>query len=161
MIHRISNFFPRHLLSQIVLSFFSKDHIVQSPILARITGDVEQKIHLKKQCFFPENNVIIALNTIGKMKIMNFISLPSDYHLDMKKFGVTISQFNPMISSLLTPINLLLRKDLIILLLKLLLEINQSCLILFLLKQSFGPYKFVCFLFSSMYFFFQKTNLGC
>lgn len=78
----------------------------------------------KNKCFFPENNIIIPPNTVEKMKAIYFISLPTDYCLGIDKFGVTNSQFNSIIYSLLILMNLLLRKDLIILLLKLLLEIN-------------------------------------
>lgn len=60
--------------------------MVESPILAENIVDVRQKKTFKdSQSFFPENSIIIAPNTIEKIKVMEFISLSPNYYLGMKK----------------------------------------------------------------------------
>lgn len=74
--------------------------IVKTPTLVRSIKGVGKKIHLKKLMFFLDYSVIIAPNTIAKTKTMDFISLMPDYCLGMENFGVTIFQFNLIISNL-------------------------------------------------------------
>lgn len=66
-----------------------------------------------------KNGVVIRPNTIGKLKLVNSISLSSDDGLSMKERAISIAKFDPVFPRFLIPMHFFLEKNVIILILKL------------------------------------------
>ncbi|PNY03457.1 hypothetical protein L195_g026789 [Trifolium pratense] len=57
-------------------------------------------------------------DVIWKLKSMNTVSLPSNDGLSVEKGAILVTEFYPLFSRLLIPMHLFLKKDMVVLLLK-------------------------------------------
>jgi hypothetical protein len=67
-----------------------------------------KEIHKELLSFIFKNIIISAPNAIWEMQAMDFVSFSSYHSRSMEKFGIAISQLDPLVSRFLVPQQLLL-----------------------------------------------------